>query len=167
MFLLVIDGLGRRMLDVYIRGRITSCKITNDISLSHMMFVDDILAIRKTVLCEWIKIYEILSDFGQVTCLIMNKDMSVLFSIYFEGENVREITSLFNVQSISMEEGFKCFGFFPKPNGYNNKEGSWLIQKLEKHLFTWSHKWLVISERQTHSIQTCLVEHLHLLDAHF
>ena len=59
----MIDGFNRRLFDVHVQGILIGCRIINDISLSHLMFVDDSLDIGKIDLIEWTNIYEILVDF--------------------------------------------------------------------------------------------------------
>jgi hypothetical protein len=38
--------------------------------------------------------------------------------------------------------GMKYLGFHLKPNNYKKVDWLWLIEKLEKRLNIWSHKWL-------------------------
>ena len=36
----------------------------------------------------------------------------------------------------------KYLGFFLKPNDYRKRDWVWLLEKLEKRLKTWNHRWL-------------------------
>lgn len=52
MFLLVINELSRMILDVLDKGIITYYKLTSDISLTHLIFVDDVAVTRKEYIIE-------------------------------------------------------------------------------------------------------------------
>jgi hypothetical protein len=41
-----------------------------------------------------------------------------------------------------LDEGLKYLGFQLKPNDYRKFDWLWLIEKLEKILKVWSHRWL-------------------------
>ena len=43
---------------------------------------------------------------------------------------------------VPLDDGLKYLGFFLKPNNYLKKDLVWLIEKLEKILHSWSHRWL-------------------------
>ena len=42
---------------------------------------------------------------------------------------------------------FKYLGYFLKPLGYKINDWNWLIQKYEKRIYLWSHKYLSLGGR--------------------
>ena len=41
-----------------------------------------------------------------------------------------------------LDGGLKYLGFYLKPNDYRKQDWYWLLEKMEKGLKIWSHKWL-------------------------
>ena len=74
----------------------------------------------------------------------MRKAKSQLISSSQMEANVLETTRLFDVEKVSLEEGFKYLGFSLTPNNYNIKDWGWLTRKFEHRLLSWSYQWLTI-----------------------
>ena len=51
----------------------------------------------------------------------------------------------YKMETISI--GFKYLGYFLKPLGYKVNDWLWLIQKYEKRIYHWSHKYLSLGGR--------------------
>lgn len=92
----MIDELSRRISYAGARGVIFGCRLSRQVTLSHLMFVDDVLAIGKTTINEWKALYEI-SSFGEASSLLMSKDKSVLISSDLKEAIMKEIVELFSV----------------------------------------------------------------------
>jgi hypothetical protein len=59
------------------------------------------------------------------------------------------LSSAFNIQIVSLDQGIKYLGFFLKPNNYKVNECIWLIQKIEKRNGNWTFRWVSLGSRIT------------------
>ena len=53
LFILVIDGLNRGIRVANEAGKIIGCSVTRNISVSHLMFIDDVLYYGESKILEW------------------------------------------------------------------------------------------------------------------
>ena len=72
----------------------------------------------------------------------INADKSTLSTHKLDVEETRHISVTFPFWQEVLDGGLKYLGFFLKPNDYLKKDWKWLLEKLDKRLKSWSHKWL-------------------------
>lgn len=79
VFLVVvfIDGLDRGINEARTKGNIIGYKITKNIQITHMMFVDDVLFIRHIPIEVWKAFHQIHTCFIIASGLYMNKGMLI------------------------------------------------------------------------------------------
>ena len=87
-------------------------------------------------------ISEILGLFSTATGMEINVRKSTLTTHGIEDEEVRHAITYSPYNRATLDEGLKYLGFLLKPNNYLKRDWLWLFEKLEKHLHTWSHRWL-------------------------
>lgn len=136
LVLLVIESLSRRILEACSRGNILGCKLSQNVTLSHIMFIDDVLVVGVAKLSEWRVFYQIISRFGEASGLLLSKGKSTLISMKHEDELMLEIVKIFAVKSINMDDGFHYLGFFLKPNSYEVKTRYGLPRNLRRSLIS-------------------------------
>jgi len=66
---------------------------------------------------------------------------SITFSL-LDAEETQYIAEILPFQVFSLDEVLKYLGFQLKPNDYRKIDWRWLIEKMEKGLKCWSHRWI-------------------------
>lgn len=122
LFLIKIDGLSRRLTWAQESGKIIGCRIRNRVSLSHLIFLDNLLIIGKSNPSEWWLINNIILDFGNASGLQVSRPKSTPISSDLESSEIMEVSNIFGVKSTHMDDGLAYLGFFLIPNGWKNKD---------------------------------------------
>lgn len=147
LFMLSINGLSINISAAKMRGKFTGHHIKKNVYVSQIMFVDDVLLFGQVSSNQWQHLFHIISKFGDASNLYFNKFKSLLIHASNNQTQIVEIVKNCFVGTFPMDSGFKYLGFNLKPNKYINKVWKWLINKFDRKLSTWSHKWLAIGGR--------------------
>ena len=142
LFLVVAEGLSRALLSAKCNGLYRGISFGNNISLTHVLFVDDIVMITDGSAQSLSMLYELLMDFTKASGMMINENKS---SFYFSGLDESELISLQNIFSyivLKIDSGMKYLGFYLKPCRYLLKDWDWLIAKAEYCIKNWSFRWL-------------------------
>jgi len=86
------------------------------------MFVEALFTIGQSYPSKWWVIFNIITDFGTASGLLMNWSKSLFISSDPKATEIMDIANIFGVKSSQMDEGFTSLGFFLKPNGYKIKD---------------------------------------------
>lgn len=121
LFLIKTDGLSTRLTWAQESGKIIGCRIRNRVSLSHLIFLDNLLTIGKSNPSEWWVINNIILDFGNASGLQVSHPKSTLVSSDLESSEIMEVANIFGVKSTHMDDGLAYLGLFLIPNGWKNK----------------------------------------------
>jgi len=147
LFLLIIEGLSRTISLDKDCGDIRGVRVSNNHSLTHLLFVDGVLLFGMNCALEWRRYHQIFKDFCDATGMEINLNKSCFLSL--EDEMDLEIHTLFPIEHKRIDEGIKYLGFQLKPNGYNKSDWSWLIERVEKKIGMWCFRWLTLGGRLT------------------
>ena len=93
LFIVVVEGLGRALLSTKLNGVFRGISFGNNISLTHVLFVDDTVMITNGSAQSLSTLYEILMGFTKASGMMINEDKS---SFYYCGLDEAELISLFN-----------------------------------------------------------------------
>ena len=74
LFLVVVEGLSRALLSAKFNGVFKGISFGNNISLTHVLFVDDIVMITDGSAQSLSTLYEILMDFTKALGMMINED---------------------------------------------------------------------------------------------
>ena len=77
----------------------------------------------------------------------INAEKSSLTTHRLRPEDVEEITGYYHFTNAGLDGGLKYLGFYLKANLYHSRDWYWLIEKVDKRLKGWSHKWLSRARR--------------------
>ena len=111
LFLIVVEGLSRSILNAQNSGVFQGISFGNNIILSHVLFVDDIILVFDGSDCSLSTLYEVLLVFCKASGMIINEDKS---SFYYSGMGESELISIQNIFSFNVEKietGMKYLGF--------------------------------------------------------
>jgi hypothetical protein len=117
-------------------------KISQNLSLTHLLFVDDVLLFSGGTRREAETLKDILLLFSKATGMQINDRKSSITTSLLSEEEVLTHQNYFPYERRSLEEGLKYLGFNLKPNDYRKEDWKWLLQKLDKRINAWSHRWL-------------------------
>jgi len=81
LFILVMESLSLTLKKAQVEGLFTGIKVSKNLKVLHLLFVDDILIMSRASPTEWAVIQTILQDFCRASGLVINLQKSVyLFS---------------------------------------------------------------------------------------
>eukprot|EP00253_Pinus_taeda_P013002 PITA_13002 len=180
IFILVMNSLSLHINNAVNDHRCSPIRISRHISLSHNLFVDDILICAMLQLPSWQCLFDIMINFQKATGLIINKKKSTL---YFNGENnelINTIADMFEVQSLPIRNGISYLGFHLKPR-YMSSDWEWLVQRYYNKISSWEFRTLSMAGRVTltvavltqlsvywahlYFIPTCIIRRLNQISA--
>jgi len=147
LFILIIDGLSRSIQAAKDRGDIQGVKVSRNHSLTHLMFVDDVLLFGLLLVNEWHCFKRILQNFGNATGMEINYNKSSFSSM--EDEMDPDILSLFPIDHQRLDLGIRYLGFFIKPNRLLKRDWAWLFERVEQRVGHWCYRHLSIGGRLT------------------
>jgi hypothetical protein len=147
LFLLVVEGLSRLMIKARFEGKFIGIKVARGLSITHLLFVDDVLILGIRSLEEWVEFKKLLNLFCQASGMEVNCEKSCFLHNNYESENLSSIENLFGIPIAPLDYGMKYLGFHLKPNDYRVSDWFWLLQKIEKRVGHWSYRWLSLGGR--------------------
>lgn len=121
-------------------------KISRYISLSHNLFVADVLLCAMLCQISWDCLFDILINFQKATRLVINKSKSTLYYNGSDMDLINRIATMFGVLSCPLQNGITYLGFHLKTNNYSAKDWEWLIERFYKKISSWNtgpYLWLV------------------------
>jgi len=142
LFLLVAEGLSRAIAEASRNGSFKGIKISPSFHLTHLLFVDDVLIFCSGSRRDAESLNSILDLFSKATGMEYNTRKSTISSSLLSDGEIARLKSFFPFETKSIEDGLKYLGFNLKPNNYKKSDWLWLLEKLDKKLKVWSHKWL-------------------------
>ena len=122
LFLLVAEGLSHFIITARVEGNFRGISISPGLSISHLLFVDDILIFcdgscrSLHLLVKGIKLFH--SAIG----MLINEGKSSVNWANLSLEDTRILSSYFNFHFHELDAGVKYLGFFLKPNNYRKHD---------------------------------------------
>jgi len=147
LFILVMDTLSNQIKKAVSEQRCRPVKICKDISLSHNLFVDDVLIFSMLCRMSWRCLYDILLKFQSASGLVINKVKSMLYHNDSDMDTILWISDLFGISQSPIRGGFKYLGFTLKAKGYGKRDWSWLIERFFKKISGWESRFLSLAGR--------------------
>eukprot|EP00253_Pinus_taeda_P036565 PITA_36565 len=147
LFILAMNTLSLHINKAVNEHRCRPIKISRYISISHNLFVDDVLLCAMLCQDSWNCLFDILVNFQKSTGLNINKSKSTL---YHNGTNlnlVNRIAAMFGIVTCLLQDGIKYLGFHLKANGYKAKDWEWLIKRYYKKISSWEYRTLSLAGR--------------------
>ena len=114
----------------------------NDITLTHVLFVDDIVMVSNGSEQSLSILYEIMQTFCKAYGMLINVDKLALLYSRLDDVELITVQNIFCFNADKIEIGLKYLGFFLKTCRYYSKDWDWLVVKVEKRIKNWSFRWL-------------------------
>ena len=118
----MVEGLGRALLAAKEIGVFSGISFGNDISLSHVLFVDDIVMITDGSDQSLSFLYEILQIFCKASGMRINEEKSSLLHFGLDEYEIISIQNIFSFVVVDLKAGLKYLGFYLKPCRYILKD---------------------------------------------
>jgi hypothetical protein len=118
LFLLVAEDLSRSLTQAKNASVFTRIKITPSLSLTHLLFVDDVLIFSGGYKREAETLRNILSIFSKATGMLINDKKSSLTTFLLTEEEEQAHLTFFPFERKKLDDGLKYMGFNLKPNDY-------------------------------------------------
>lgn len=141
LFWLVVEGLGRKLREAKRKGGLHGACVEKNLSVTHMLSVNDVLIISDGPIQDVTIIKEVLNFFDKSTRMMVNIHKSSLSLFGLSRYELTQAHILFPFQSLDSEARLKYLGFYLKPNDYKINEWMWLIAKVEKIIKAWCFRW--------------------------
>jgi hypothetical protein len=142
LFLLVAEGLSRRILEAKRLGSFSRIKISKNLHITHLLFVDDVLIFSMGSRWDVETLKNILSLFSKATSMEINQEKLSLTTNLLTKEERLIFRQFFPFEEKKLYDGLKYLGFILKPIDYRKEDWKWLLKILEKRLNLWSHRCL-------------------------
>eukprot|EP00253_Pinus_taeda_P033720 PITA_33720 len=147
LFLIVMEGLSRLIISAKRDGSLSGLKITDECYLTHLFFVDDVLILLDGSIRDSLSFSRILQLFMKATGMIVNQQKSTITFARTSVNEAQNAHQAFPYIIHPMDRGLKYLGFWLKPSSQRIADWVWLVNKLEKRLTYWSHRYLSRAER--------------------
>ena len=118
LFLLIIEGLSRLILDAKAKGTIKGIKHCKDISTTHLLFANNVLLFGMDSVDEWRCYNDIINVFSKASRIYVSNIKSNFFHNKLEMTSLDIITSILPYKTCYLDSGFHYLSYFLKPNGY-------------------------------------------------
>lgn len=96
-FLLVVKGLGRLLIKARSERKFSGFKVAKGLSISHLLFVDDVLILGIDSLVEWAEFTKLLSTFCQASGMEINCEKLCFLHNNCEEDKLTAIGKLFGI----------------------------------------------------------------------
>jgi len=128
-------------------SRASPLKICRGISISHNLFVDDIILFGMLCKNTWACFFVILDNFQKATGLKINSEKSAFFHNSSSQEMIDWLSELFGINAHPIGRGPKYLGFQLKANGYKKEDWGWILDKYHKRISGWQYRYLSLGGR--------------------
>eukprot|EP00253_Pinus_taeda_P027180 PITA_27180 len=142
LFLLVMEGLSRLMESAKRSGEIGGLRISDLCSITHLLFVDDVLILLNGSVRDSRAFAKILHLFSSATGMKPNQIKSSITCARTTVQETQIGLQSFPYEVHPLDRGLKYLGFNLKPTCQRIGDWVWLATKLEKRLSGWSFRYL-------------------------
>ena len=142
LFILVIEGLSLLIDDAHRHGLVKGIKISQQLSLTHLIFIDDVILLGFGTCDEWIAFKVLLDTFCEASGMFINSEKSCFLYNNVDDGAINRITRSLPYKTQHITSGFNYHGYFIKPLGYNVKDWLWLIKKFKNRISHWTFRLL-------------------------
>eukprot|EP00253_Pinus_taeda_P026585 PITA_26585 len=142
LFLIVMDALSRLIDSAKRNGDFSGLRITNECSLTHLLFVDDVMIFLDGSIRDSRSFSNIINLFSSATGMLANHSKSYIILSKTSIHESLLAQQCFPYSIHPPDHGLKYLGFRIKPVSSKIIDWIWLVAKLEKRLNIWSHRYL-------------------------
>ena len=132
LFILVIEGITMLINDVQKKGMVKGINISSSLSLTHLLFVDDVVLFGNETLDEW-KAFDVLLDiFFSTSGMSISVDKFSFLYNELDEEVLDRISSIMPYKMDPIQVGFKYLGYYLNPLSYGINDWRWTLKSFER-----------------------------------
>ena len=124
-----MEGLSRILKKAHSNGDFRGISVSQDLAITHLLFVDDILIFYDGSRRDIQKLSQGLKLFKRAFGMVINEDKSTINWENLEDPERYSLGDFFNFQCWSLDDGVKYLGFFLKPKEYRKTDWSLAFSK--------------------------------------
>eukprot|EP00253_Pinus_taeda_P012843 PITA_12843 len=134
LFLLIMEGLSCLIDSTKRTGDIWGLRISEFFSLTHLLFVDDVLILMDGSIHNTISFSKILLLFSSATGMLANQSKSTITCSHTSVQESFFAQQDFPYSIHPLDRGLQYLGYWLKPISQRIDDWVWLVTKLEKRL---------------------------------
>ena len=142
LFLLVAKAMRISLHNAREVRLIKGVRVANQIELTHVLFVDDVLMFGDGTFSNIQNLIKVLKKYQVEIGMEINLEKSKLSHNNINEEVFTQARELIAVSISPLNEGFKYLGFQLKPNAYSSQDWVWLYKKIESRVSMWKNRFL-------------------------
>ena len=131
LFILIIESLSKIILDAQQKGLIKGFQYSLDLSITHLLFVGDVLLFGIATISEWQAFKDALDLFCLATVMAVSLEKSSFLYQNVDDGTRCQIAQLLPYSMAPIQNGFKYLGFRLKPLGYRSSDWNWMVERFE------------------------------------
>ena len=122
LFILIIESLSKIIMDAQMKGHIKGFQYSPNLSITHLLFVDDVILFGIGIVEEWGAHKDALNLFCSVTGMSVNKEKYSFLYQNVDKETRCQISVLLPYSMYPITSRFKYLGYRLKPLGYRSSD---------------------------------------------
>lgn len=142
LFLLVAKGLDRLIKGVVGHQEFQGILVGKTLSLTHLLFVDDVLLFCYSDEINLGKLLELIDSFCANTRMEVKCNKLACYYKYINRALFHNMETFCPLEKLEIGEGLKYLGFLIKPNNYLKADWTWNIVTIESKINSWCNIWL-------------------------
>ena len=147
LFILVIEGLSLMIKDARDNGLIRGIKFSPSLTLTHLLFVDDVILLGSGTILDWLAFESLLDCFCKASGMCINADKSCLLFHNFSDACLVDFKAAMPYNILPLQLGITYLGYQLKPLSYRVADWNWLLNKFEKKIKHWAFRYLSLGGR--------------------
>jgi hypothetical protein len=118
LFHIIVDALSRLICEVRSKGNFRGVKIIDQVSITHLLFVDVVLCLSQGVGRDFSTLKSILDMFCKAPGMEINHEKSSILPCNLSSSSLQRLARLLPFSCKELDSCFKYLGLFLNPNGY-------------------------------------------------
>jgi hypothetical protein len=147
LFILIMEGLSILLSRSISDHKISGIKVSKQIKMVHLMFVDDVLLMSTADPMEWHCILEVLQSFCLVSGLSINHAKSTVHFWGVSDADLQLLKATIPLNFLNLSEGLNYLGYHLQMGASSSSDWSWLVASFKKRIDFWCNKWLSLGGR--------------------
>ena len=132
LFILIMESLNCIILDAQHKGHIKGFQYSPHLSITHLLFVDDVILIGVGTVEEWSAYKDALDLFCSASGMTVSIEKSSFLYQNVDVDIRNKIAEFLPFRMEPLTVGFKYLGYHLKPLGYHTSDWRWMIDLFER-----------------------------------
>lgn len=113
-----MEGLSRLIKDMHHKGRLSGIRLTENCTITHLLFVDDVLMFLNRGIVDFTTIQNTINLFKMATGMAINNSKSTITISECSPHEINFVLQRFPFTLNQIDGGLRYLGYRLKPHGY-------------------------------------------------